>query len=136
MATKIRWKQRFLNYEKACAELLEASRRKDLDKLGQAGLIQMFEVAFELAWKTLKDKLEYEGYEVNSPRAAIKTAFQAGVISDGELWMTALEKRNLLSHSYDEVLSREACNLIQSQYAKMFLFLKRRTKRRINYFFE
>ncbi len=111
----MRWKQRFSNFDKACKELADAVSRKDLDKLGQAGLIQMFEVAFELAWKTLKDKLEYEGYEVNSPREVIKTAFRAGSIADG-LWMEALDKQNLLSHSYDEALSREACRLIRTNY--------------------
>ena len=61
ISTDIRWKQWFSNYEKSFGELSAAVARGSYDKLSQAGLIQMFELTFELAWKTLKDKLEYDG---------------------------------------------------------------------------
>jgi nucleotidyltransferase substrate binding protein (TIGR01987 family) len=41
----------------------------------RAGLIQFFEMSFELGWKVLKDYLEEEGFTVESPRDAIKQAF-------------------------------------------------------------
>ncbi len=113
MSTEIRWKQRFVNYEKAFGELSLAVARGQYDKLSQAGLIQMFELTFELAWKTLKDKLEYDGLKANSPRDTIKIAFQNNYIQNGELWIEALDNRNLLAHTYDEVKSNEARDLIR-----------------------
>lgn len=119
MSKDIRWKQRFSNYEKAFGHLSEAVDRKTYDLLSEAGLIQTFEFTFELAWKTMKDKMEHEGIKVNFPREVIKTAFQNNMISDGALWLEALEKRNLLSHAYDEEQSKEARDLIRDRYFKL-----------------
>jgi len=33
-------------------------------QLEQAGIIQFYEMAFELAWKTLEDNLQEHGFEV------------------------------------------------------------------------
>jgi nucleotidyltransferase substrate binding protein (TIGR01987 family) len=64
-------------------------------ELEKAGIIQFFEMTFELAWKVLKDYLESQGYMVKSPREAIKHAIQIGLIEEGHPWMDALSKRNL-----------------------------------------
>lgn len=121
MNKDIRWKQRFTNYEKAFIQLSEAVGRTSYDSLAQAGLIQMFELVFELAWKTLKDKLEYDGFKVNSPRDVLKISFQNAYIQNGELWIEALDSRNLLAHTYDEAKSNEARDLIRGKY---FILLK------------
>ena len=76
MSEDIRWKQRFSNFKKASAQLSEFIEKGDLNKFEVQGLIQCFEYTFELAWKTMKDYLEFEGYEVKSPRSTIQTAFQ------------------------------------------------------------
>lgn len=58
----IRWKQRFSNLEKAISLLREPILRIDtLSMLEKEGTVQRFEGALELAWKTLKDYLEFEG---------------------------------------------------------------------------
>ena len=124
MSMDIRWKQRFANYNKAFGELSEAVSRKSYDKLSQAGLIQMFELAFELAWKTLKDKLEYDGLKANSPRETIKIAYQNGYIQNGELWIEALDSRNLLAHTYDEAKSNQARDLIREKYFSLLRDLR------------
>ena len=120
----MRWKQRFINYEKAFGELALAVKRESYDKLSQAGLIQMFELTFELAWKTLKDKLEYDGLKANSPRETLKIAFQNNYIQNGELWIDALDNRNLLAHTYDEAKSDEARDLIRGKYFVLLEKLK------------
>ena len=57
-------------------EIMEEFIEKDeLNKFEIQGLIQCFEYTFELAWKTMKDYLENEGFEVKSPRQTIQTAF-------------------------------------------------------------
>jgi len=71
--------------------------------LEKEGAIQRFEVAFELAWKTLKDYLEENGIIVNpvTPRNVIKEAFAAKLLEDAQVWVDMMLHRNLLSHIYD-----------------------------------
>jgi len=120
-ADEIRWQQRFENFEKAFRLLEEVLEEKPINKysmLEQEGIIQRFEYTFELAWKTIKDKLLYEGYDEKSPRAVIRKAFAAGFISedDTEVWLDSLDKRNLLSHTYDEKTAEVALEAIQTRY--------------------
>ncbi len=112
----IRWKQRFENYTKAIKNLQVAKEIKKPSKIEQAGLIQFFEVSFELAWKVLKDYLESDGFIVKSPREAIKLAYQNDIITHGEIWLDALQKRNLASHTYDETILDEFWVLICDEY--------------------
>ena len=58
---------RFQNYEKALKHLEEAISKKDLSDLEKAGVIQIYEFTFELAWKTLKDFLEYKEFGSKIP---------------------------------------------------------------------
>lgn len=116
MSEDIRWKQRFSNFKKATIQLTEFIDKGDLNKFEVQGLIQCFEYTFELAWKTMKDYLEFEGYEVKSPRSTIQTAFQTQLITDGHVWIDALEKRNLMAHTYDEAIAKQAEELIKTHY--------------------
>lgn len=116
MYEDIRWKQRFSNFKKATAQLTEFIEKDELNKFEVQGLIQCFEYTFELAWKTMKDYLELEGFEVKSPRKTIQTAFQIQLITDGHVWINALDKRNLMAHTYDEEVAKEAENLIKQKY--------------------
>ncbi|KJS81345.1 MAG: nucleotidyltransferase [Peptococcaceae bacterium BICA1-8] len=116
MNREIRWKQRFSNFKKATMQLTEFIEKVELNKLEVQGLIQCFEYTFELAWKTLKDYLEEEGFSVKSPRETIQIAFQTQFITDGHAWIDALEKRNLMAHTYDEARAKEAEILIREKY--------------------
>jgi len=116
MTQDIRWKQRFSNLKKATIQLTEFIEKGDLNKFELQGLIQCFEYTFELAWKTMKDYLEFEGYEVKSPRSTIQTAFQTQLITEGHIWIDALEKRNLMAHTYDEEVAKQAEELIKINY--------------------
>ena len=112
----IRWKQRFSNFRKATIQLTEFIQKESLNKFEVQGLIQCFEYTFELAWKTMKDYLEQEGFDVKSPRSTIQTAFQTQLITDGHSWIDALDKRNLMAHTYDEEKAIEAEKLIKEKY--------------------
>ena len=116
MSEDIRWKQRFSNFKKASGQLSEFIEKGDLNKFEVQGLIQCFEYTFELALKTMKDYLEFEGYEVKSPRSTIQTAFQNQLITEGHVWIDALEKRNLMAHTYDEEVAKQAEELIKNEY--------------------
>lgn len=113
----IRWKQRFVNFEKAFLQLKDAIERFDqLDDLAKEGLVQRFEYTFELAWKTLKDYLESEGIINQFPREVLKQGFHVNVLNNGELWIDMLEKRNLLTHTYDQDNFNLALELINESY--------------------
>lgn len=68
----VRWIQRFSNFEKAFLLLQDSLKTEQLSILERVGLIQFFEMTFELAWKLLKDYEETEGCIVKTPREAIK----------------------------------------------------------------
>jgi len=74
MTDDIRWQQRFHNYEKAFLLLERALTIAAPSEVERGGIIQFYEMAFELAWKVMKDYLEQLGFTVNSPRDAIKQA--------------------------------------------------------------
>ena len=115
----IRWKQRFQNYEKAFKRLsraIEVVKSAPDDDLLQSGLVQTYEYTFELAWKTLKDYLTLEGFEVRSPRETIRQGFQSGYITNGEDWLQALADRNLTIHIYDDVIIIRVLNDIFERY--------------------
>lgn len=89
-----RWHQRFENLECAFRLLQDAAGRQSLADLEAEGMVHRFEYTFELAWKTLKDFLELQGFSVAYPREVIKTAFQVGLISMGDAWFEMLDRRN------------------------------------------
>ena len=113
----VRWKQRFQNFEKAIMHLESALQLSEPDILQKAGIIQFFEMSYELAWNTLKDYLEEQGFmDVKSPRSAIKKAFEIGLIVDGHSWIELLIDRNLTTHVYDDVKAAEVESLIHQKY--------------------
>lgn len=118
-AGEVRWRQRFRNFNKAFGRLtdaIETLQEYPDNLLMQAGLIQTYEYTLELAWKTLKCYLEMEGFKIQTPRKAIRQAFQCGYIQEGKLWLKALNDRNLTTHSYDEEVAHEVVEDIQSTY--------------------
>lgn len=116
MNKEIRWRQRFRNFEKSYLLLKKAAVIRKPSDTERAGLIQFFEMTFELSWKTLKDYLEAQGFQVASPRQTLKQAFQAGLIKKGNAWIEALDDRNLTTHLYDEATSRKVEKLIKKKY--------------------
>jgi nucleotidyltransferase substrate binding protein (TIGR01987 family) len=91
-----RWLQRFANFEKVLSRLeghLHARADfRDPDLL--AGLVlRHYAFCFELAWKSLRDLLAWNGIDAKQPRQVIKQAFATGVIINGQLWIDMLDNR-------------------------------------------
>jgi nucleotidyltransferase substrate binding protein (TIGR01987 family) len=124
MVQDIRWKQRFHNYTKALQALTEAvelSQHRSLTALEQQGLIQSFEFTHELAWKMLKDYLEYQGISnVVGSRDASRFAFQNALTNDGEVWMQMIVARNQTSHTYNIKIAQAVVDSILSQFYPAF----------------
>ncbi|WP_276605759.1 nucleotidyltransferase substrate binding protein [Thermus tengchongensis] len=110
--------------------------RRAVERLGNAlarpkdefiwdSAIQRFEFTFELAWKVLKLYLEREGLEARSPRAAIRGAFQVGLLPEDPGWLEMLELRNLTSHTYDEALAERIYAALPQALARFQDLLKR-----------
>lgn len=127
----IRWKQSFANFEKAFMHLEEALQIKSPDIIQKAGIIQFFEMSYELAWNTIKDFLEEQGFtEVTYPRSAIKKAFETGLIEDGHSWMEMILDRNLTAHAFDEEKVNQIEKLIHGKYYPLlkavYIFFKQK----------
>jgi nucleotidyltransferase substrate binding protein (TIGR01987 family) len=120
MGYKIKWHQKFENLERAFLRLTEAIDRikqNMQDNLLVAGFIQTYEFTLELAWKTLKDYLEEQGFiEIESPKKVLRTAFKEGFIKDCELWLKAVDDRNLTSHIYNEEIAKQVITDILEKY--------------------
>jgi len=121
----IRWQQRFQNFRRAFMLLRSALEDHEVDdytQLEQEGIIQRFEYTFELAWKTLKDYLEFGGIqlEIVTPRNVIRECVASGLFKeagiDGDIYLTMMLARNTLSHTYDFDKFRDIILKLQSEY--------------------
>ncbi len=115
------------NFERALDRLIEAVEQAK-DELDKDGVIQRFELTFELLWKTLKSILEYNGIECYSPRSCIKEVFKSNLIDDDEIILDMLEDRNLSSHIYNQKTSEEIFNRIKDVYVEYLKNLKFKEK--------
>lgn len=128
----IRWKQRFQNFEKAYNVFVRVSDIESPSEAEKMGLIQAFEMVFELAWKILQDYLKDQGYVVKGPKTVFKQAFQDGIVQDGQAWLEALDSRNQTVHMYDESKAEEMTSKIHDQYfaiiRDLYFFFKKEVK--------
>ena len=123
-----RWLYRLKNYKRAF-KLLSAAialyEERELSSLEEEGVIQRFEYTWELAWKLLADILDADGATPaeRTPRAIIRAAFKAKLISKADDWMDALDARNRMSHTYDESEFEAVIEEVQTTYLGLFAAL-------------
>ncbi len=131
----LRWIERFENYQKAKENLTAAQefvKENGITNIAIMALVQAFEITFELAWKTLKDYLEYNGIKVTTPRETIKESFQNNIIQDGQIWIDMMESRNKTSHTYNVDFANQLANDILEKYIPQFEILHTFFKGKIN----
>lgn len=120
MATEERSRQRFENFTRALALLREALAIPvdEVSDLEREGLVQRFHYTFELAWQVLADRLEREGValDVATPRRAVREAFAAGLLDDGQLWFDMIADRNRTVHTYDETRLEVVVANVRARY--------------------
>lgn len=68
--------------------------------------IQRFEIAFDVCWKTLKEKLRADyGTDSQSPKKCFQEAFKQGIIENDTVWIDMTDMRNETTHTYNEVFA-------------------------------
>ena len=91
----------------------------------RTGIIGQFNLTFELAWKALQEIMRMHGIEeasTGSPREILQLAYKIGFISDSEVWLLMLKKRNTSVYNEDEV--DEMILLIRDSFIPAFTALK------------
>lgn len=91
------------------------------------GLVGLYELSFEQSWKMMEEILENHGFEegaTGSPKIILKTAYKAGMIKDEKLWLSALQERNNVAHSYNEKIAMDIVTKAKNDFYRMFCDLK------------
>lgn len=88
-------------FNKAVQRLEEAIAQQKNEFIRDS-VIQRFEFSVELAWKTVKKIM---GTRTYAPKDVIREMAQSGYIENVELWLEAIDMRNLSSHTYKEDLA-------------------------------
>jgi len=120
---------KYENFIKAMANLKSAlPAEPPYSPLEQTGFVGLFSIVFELAWKLMKEVLEFHGAipnKIASPRTVLKLAYQNNMIKDEKLWLEILNTRNLLTHIYSDIDSSATIENIKHKYYDAFNDLKR-----------
>ncbi|MDR1578638.1 MAG: nucleotidyltransferase substrate binding protein [Deltaproteobacteria bacterium] len=96
---------------KAYGELIEGSATAAQRELLRSGVIQTFEVTYELCWKTMKRCLEmtFSHSEVNlvNRREFYRICAENSLIDDVSQWVEFHESRDRISHTYSKTAAEE-----------------------------
>lgn len=92
---------------------LEEALQQPKDDFLRDSTIQRFEFCIELAWKNSKRLM---GTSTSAPKDVVREMAQNAYIADVELWLKAIDMRNLSSHTYKEDLAE-----LVYAFAKAFL---------------
>ena len=99
-----------------------------------SGLVALYEICFEQAWKAMKEVMVSEGVreaETGSPKMIIKSAYEFGIITDEDAWLAALVSRNNVAHSYNQAIALDIVRETKERYVGLFLELKKALKERL-----
>jgi nucleotidyltransferase substrate binding protein (TIGR01987 family) len=95
-----------LNHFKQAIENLEEVLKKSKTDIVRDSAIKRYEICYELAWKTVQEKLKNQGLEVcRSPKECFKQAFYQEWIDNELLFSDMIKNRNLTTHIYDSELA-------------------------------
>lgn len=116
--------KKYDNFVKALQNLEEITNYNEpYDTVTTTGLVGLYEICFEQAWKALKEFLEEQGFSesrTGSPRLVLKTAYSAGIINDEELWLDALQSRNNVAHAYNAAIALNIIKRAREDYLPLF----------------
>ena len=120
--------QKYENFCRSLNNLLEIERyNAPYSTVELTGIVALYEICFEQAWKAMKETLDFCGFpesKTGSPKQILKTAYSADMISDEALWLSALAARNNAVHAYNEAIAQQIAQDAKQKYLPMFLALK------------
>jgi nucleotidyltransferase substrate binding protein (TIGR01987 family) len=116
----IRWKQRLANLTRA-KKMLDGIQDQDITDMNYVDVawwIHIFDLVFELSWKTLRDYMIAQGEweEMNFTREILSAGQARGFIADGALWVDMLRDRNRSTHEYSESAAEAFIIDIKTKY--------------------
>ena len=79
----------------------------------------------------MKESLERHGFgegKTGSPKLIIKSAYAAGMIQDEAGWLELLDRRNEVSHSYNEEAAAALIERTKENYLALFEELEKELK--------
>lgn len=117
-------KDSFQNLEKAFLFLKESIAEPDYNyRMKRNSIIQSFEFAIELFWKTYKKFMLYGEIKedlLRFPRDVIEQAYQGKLIDNFNIWIAMLKARNMISHIYDEEqIDKIYKDIVESYFPEM-----------------
>jgi len=101
-----------VEFEKAVSKFQDALNQPKNEFIRDS-VIQRFEFSVELAWKTVRKVM---GTPTSAPKDVVREMAQNLYITDVDLWLRAIDMRNLTSHTYKEDLAEQVYN-----FASLFL---------------
>lgn len=120
--------KKFENFCKALDNLeIITQYEEPYDTVTLTGLVGLYEVCFEQSWKAMKEILDNQGFEeskTGSPKKVLKTAYNAGIISEEDNWLDALQARNNVAHSYNESIALDIVRQTKTTFLELFQELK------------
>ena len=120
--------KKFENYQNNL-RVLETAGEQDLgNNFVLSGIVDIFNIQFELSWKVLKELLIYEGditAKTGSPREIMKEAYRFYPCLEEEVWMDMLSQRNNMAHIYDNHAAKKLVEEILIRYIPSFQQLEK-----------
>lgn len=120
--------KKYENFCKALDNLESINQYEEpYDTVTLTGLVGLYEVCFEQSWKAMKEILENQGFEeskTGSPKKVLKTAYAAGMITEEDKWLEALQARNNVAHSYNESIALDIVRQTKAVFVGLFQGLK------------
>lgn len=84
---------------KKTLKFMEQAKETDKD-VAFLSVAKAFEVAVEYAWRDLQKRIEEEGLDAPSPKAAVREAARINLIENAESWIDYISARNAGVHDY------------------------------------
>ncbi|MDR2066321.1 MAG: nucleotidyltransferase substrate binding protein [Endomicrobium sp.] len=122
------------SFNKAIKSLKEAVVEFSKDKTNvfvKDSVIQRFEYTYELSHKTLKrflEKSQFSSQNIDEMSFAdiVRTANEKGLLlNDLEKWAIYRQKRNITSHTYDEIKADEVISIVPNFLEEVEFLLKK-----------
>ena len=98
------------------SKTLEDALAQEKNEFIRDSVIQRFEFCVELAWKTSKKVM---GTTTSAPKQVIREMAQNNLISNVEIWLRAVDERNLSSHTYNEDLVEKVYVFVKDFYPEI-----------------